>query len=97
MGWISRFMMGGVGAFFAGIFFGLKDLGPYLNAARTGVVVRRGYNAVKIARDEDPARFATLVASRRKGVFYGFGLSAAGAATAVICFILMMAITKARF
>jgi hypothetical protein len=67
-----------IGAVFAGLFLGLKDLLPLLAARRSGVVLRKGAREVRVRRDEDPAGFERLLANRSKGAATGFGLSMLG-------------------
>lgn len=76
MGWL---LLSGVGAFFGGLYLGLRDLLPYLGAKRSGVITRKGARAVRVRRDEDPERFDQLLANRAKGTAVGFGLAMAGA------------------
>jgi hypothetical protein len=71
--------MGGIGALFAGLFLGLRDLVPYMAARRSGVISRKGALNIRVRRDEDPDRFARLLANRSKGAALGFGLSVVGA------------------
>jgi hypothetical protein len=72
-------LMAGVGALFAGVVLGIRDLVPYMTARRSGVIARPGARDVRIRRDEDPDRFERLLASRSRSAATGFGLSMAGA------------------
>ncbi|QUD86182.1 hypothetical protein [Phenylobacterium montanum] len=82
--WAFRIFALGVGSFFAGLYFGFRDLLPYLAAKKQGVIVRRGYSAIKVRRDEDPERFRRLLSNRVRGLTMGFGLAAAGALAVVL-------------
>jgi hypothetical protein len=84
MRFIARIFALGVGSIFAGLFFGIRELAPYLQARRTGVIRRRGYSALLVRRDEEPDRFAALVRKRLTGALLGFGLSIAGLVAVVV-------------
>lgn len=93
MSWILMFS---IGAVFGGLFLGTRDLVPYLTARRSGVITRKGALGVRIRRDEDPDRFARLMANRSRGAAIGFGLSLLGAI--VLCmFWLALAGTTAPY
>jgi hypothetical protein len=72
-------LMLSVGAVFGGLYLGLRDLLPYLAAVRSGSITRKGALAVRVRRDEDPDRFARLLANRVRGAALGFGLAILGA------------------
>jgi hypothetical protein len=74
----------GVGSIFAGLFFGVRELAPYLSAKRTGVIRRRGHSALAIRRDDEPERFAALVSKRLTASMLGFGLSVVGVVATVV-------------
>ena len=80
--WAGYFVIYGVGSIFAGLFFALCDLLPYLAAKRSGTIRRRGYAGVVVRRDEDPERFRRLTGARLRGVLFGLALSIGGAAAA---------------
>ena len=75
MGWL---VMGSVGALLGGLFLCFKNLFPYLAAARSGVIVRKGARGLKVRRDEDPDGFARLLANRSRSAMLGLALSFAG-------------------
>jgi hypothetical protein len=81
---MARVVMLGIGTFFAGLYFAFRDLIPYFGGMRSGVILRRGYNAISIRRDEEPERFAKLLSARLRGALLGFGLSVGGACAAVV-------------
>ena len=49
------------GACLAGLYLILRDLLPFLEAHRSGVVRTRGYKREAVRRSEDPARFKALL------------------------------------
>lgn len=69
-----------IGALFAGLVLGFRDLVPLLAARRSGVIARKGLRDVRVSREADPERFAALLANRGKGAAIGFGIFMAGAA-----------------
>jgi hypothetical protein len=71
-------LMGSVGALLGGLFLCVQNLFPYLAAARSGVIVRKGARGLKVRRDDDPEGFARLLANRSKGAILGLALSFAG-------------------
>jgi len=92
--YLGRLLMLGVGAMFGGLFFVFRDLIPYLAAKRSGVITRRGYSAIKVSRDQEPERFANLLASRAKGVAFGFALSGGGLVAVVVAVFGMIAASR---
>jgi hypothetical protein len=80
--WAVRLVIYGVASIFAGLFFALRDLFPYLAAKRSGAIKRRGYAGLIVRREEDPDRFRKLTGARLRGVLLGLALSVGGAAAA---------------
>lgn len=71
-------LLAGVGAVFAGLYFLVRNLLPYLAAQRSGVISRQGARSVRVRRDEDPDGFKRLLANRAKGLGFGAAVSTAG-------------------
>jgi hypothetical protein len=54
----------GVGAIGAGLLLLLRELIPWMEAARTGTIRTRGTRAQTVSRAEDPERFKALLQRR---------------------------------
>ncbi len=67
-------------AVLAGLFFGFRELLPYLSAQTSGSIRRRGYNGGIVRRADDPDRFRRLLGNRLKGALAGFGVAIAAVA-----------------
>jgi hypothetical protein len=65
-----------IGAVLAGLFFGFRELLPYLSAKATGSIKRRGYSGAVVRRADDPERFRRLLGNRLRGALAGFGIAA---------------------
>ena len=63
--------MAGIGAIGAGLFLALRELLPWWEATRTGVVRTRSARAEAVRRDEDPERFKDLTGRRMKAAGTG--------------------------
>ncbi len=61
-----------IGAFLGGLFLILKELLPWLEAKRTGVIHTRGHRRVKVGKAVDPERFQGLCRQRVRSM--GLGL-----------------------
>lgn len=59
------------GACLAGLYLFLRDLLPFLEAHRSGVVRTRGYKREAVRRSEDPARFKALLRNHIDGMLIG--------------------------
>jgi hypothetical protein len=59
------------GASLAGIYLILRDLLPFLEAQRTGILHTRGYNRRKVLRADEPERFKALLRNRTDGMILG--------------------------
>ena len=59
------------GACLAGLYLILRDLLPFLEAHRSGVVRTRGYKREAVRRSEDPARFKALLRNHIDGILIG--------------------------
>jgi|LauGreStaDraftv2_3_1035109.scaffolds.fasta_scaffold171826_1 hypothetical protein len=59
------------GACLAGLYLILRDLLPFLEAHRSGVVRTRGYKREAVRRSEDPARFKALLRNHIDGMVIG--------------------------
>ncbi len=59
------------GASLAGIYLILRDLFPFLEAHRSGVVRSRGYKRELVRRSEDPERFRGLLRNHVDGMVIG--------------------------
>jgi hypothetical protein len=59
------------GACLAGLYLILRDLMPFLEAHRSGVVRTRGYKREAVRRSEDPARFKALLRNHIDGMIIG--------------------------
>ena len=86
---MGTILMLSVGAIFAGLFMGGRELLPYLAARRTGVIVRPGARDIRVRRDENAESFERLLARRGNGAAAGFGLAVAGAVV-ISLFVLAM-------
>jgi hypothetical protein len=54
-----------------GLYLILRDLLPYLEALRTGVLKTRGHSPRKVVRADEPERFKTLLRNRTDGMLIG--------------------------
>ena len=59
------------GACLAGLYLNLRELLPFLEAHRSGVVRTRGYKREAVRRSEDPARFKALLRNHIDGMVIG--------------------------
>ena len=59
------------GASLAGLYLILRDLFPWLEAQRSGVLRTRGYNRKRVLRAEDHERFRALLRNRVDGMIIG--------------------------
>lgn len=60
-----------IGACLGGIYLILRDLFPWLEAQRTGVLKTRGYTPKRVLRSEEPDRFKAYLRNRVDGMIIG--------------------------
>lgn len=60
-----------IGACLAGLYMILRDLLPFLEAHRSGVVRTRGYKREAVRRADDPERFRRLLRNHVDGMVIG--------------------------
>lgn len=60
-----------LGACLAGAYLILRDLLPFLEAKRSGMVRTRGYKREAVRRSEDPERFRVLLRNHIDGMVIG--------------------------
>ncbi|RZJ02750.1 MAG: ABC transporter ATP-binding protein [Brevundimonas sp.] len=60
-----------VAACLGGLFLILRDLFPWLEAKRSGVLKTRGYSPKRVLRSEDPERFKGYLRNRVDGMVIG--------------------------
>ena len=53
-----------LGASLAGLYLILRDLFPWMEAQRSGVLRTRGHNPRRVLRSEEPERFRALLRNR---------------------------------
>ena len=66
--------------FFAGLVLILRELIPFLQSQRTGVVHSRGHNRKRVLRAEEPLRFKALLRNRTDGMIIGLMVIGMGVA-----------------
>ncbi len=81
-----------LGACLAGLYLILRDLFPYLDARRTGVLRTRGYKPRKVSRAEEPERFRTLLRNRTDGMIIGVLAIVFGVLWAFLWFLALFAL-----
>jgi hypothetical protein len=71
---MGTILMLSIGAVLSGLVLGIRDLLPFFEARRSGVIVRKGSGHARVRRDEDPDVFSRLLANRSKGATAALGL-----------------------
>lgn len=73
-----------IGALLGGIILILRELFPFLQAQKTGVIRTRGHTRKQVLRAEEPDRFKALCRNRTDGMVVGAMVIGFGVAWALV-------------